>query len=192
MIEFIRKKYIAVRYRIWRHKYIRRYSQLKQLGVNTYICDGVKMSSMEKISIGSHVWIGHRCNLDGSGGLTIGSGTIIARDAEILTRNHYFQGADLREIPYDKRHINKSVTIGENVWMGVRVIVTPGVNIGEGAVIGAGSVITKDVPPLAIVGGNPFRIIKYRDENQYYQLKNSGKIYLKENYNYDKSQDRLK
>ncbi|MBO5887114.1 MAG: acyltransferase [Bacteroidaceae bacterium] len=192
MKEYIINQYRKIRYKIWRRKYIKKYSALKCLGINSYICDGVGFSSMQNISIGNHVWIGHRCNLDGSGGLSIGDGTIIARETEILTRNHYFQGADLQEIPYDKRFINKAVTIGENVWIGIRAIITPGVNIGEGAVIGAGCVVTKDVPPLAIVGGNPFRILRFRDEKQYYELKSKNKIYLKENYNYDISPERTK
>ncbi len=59
-----------------------------------------------------------------------------------------------------------NVVIGNDVWIGANAIILPGVNIGDGAVIGAGTVVTKDVPPYAIVGGNPARVIKYRfDEN---------------------------
>lgn len=192
MENFILDYYHKVRYRFWREKYQKKYAQLKSLGINTYICDGVKMDNINNISIGNHVWIGHRCYLDGSGGLSIGNGTIIARETEILTQNHYFQGEDLVEIPYDKRFVKKPVTIGDNVWIGLRVLVIPGISIGEGAVIGAGSVVTKDVPPLAVVGGNPCRVIKYRDKEQYYRLKQEGKIYLKENYNYEVSPERLK
>lgn len=184
--------YRKIRYNIWRKKYYIKYSKLKYFGTNTYICDGVKMDTIGNISIGDHVWIGHRCYLDGGGGISIGSGTIIARETEILTQNHYFQGVDLMEIPYDKRFIVKPVTIGNNVWIGLRVIIIPGVTIGEGAVIGAGSVVSKDVPALAVVGGNPCKIIKYRDAEQYYRLKDEGRIYLKENYNYDISPERLK
>ena len=192
MVKQLIDTYHTIRYRIWRRKYVRKYSKIGGLGINTYICSGVTLESMSNITIGDHVWIGPRCFLDGSGGLVVGTGTIIARETVILTRNHHFQGDDLWEIPYDKRFDNKSVNIGENVWIGVRVIITPGVSIGEGAVIGAGSVITKDVPPLAVVGGNPYRIIRYREKEQYYSLKEAGKIYLKENYNYDESPDRIK
>ena len=55
-----------------------------------------------------------------------------------------------------------SVTIGNDVWTGMDIHIRPGVTIGDGAIIGACSVITKDVPPYAIVGGNPFKIIRYR------------------------------
>ena len=54
------------------------------------------------------------------------------------------------------------VTIGNDVWIGMRSIIMPGVTIGNGAVIGAGAVVTKDVPDYAIVGGVPAKVIKYR------------------------------
>ena len=127
----------------------------------------------------------------GTGGLEIKSGTIISHSVEIWTTNHYFKGDDLQFLPYDKRFIPKPVTIGENVWIGSRVTITPGVTIGEGAIVGAGAVVSKDVPPLAIVGGNPIRIISYRPKEQYEKLKREGKIYLRHNYNYDESDQRL-
>ena len=151
---------------------------LKTYGINNYICNGVQFSTPEKISLGNHVWIGNNVKIDGRGGVQIGCGCILARDIEIISSNHYFQGEDLLEIPYDKRFISKPIVIQENVWMGIRSVILPGVTIGEGAVIGACSVVTKDVPPLAIVGGNPAKVIRYRDADQYYRLKREGKIYL--------------
>lgn len=78
-------------------------------------------------------------------------------------------------IPYDNTYVFKNVDIGDCVWFGNRVIVVGNVNIGEGAIIAAGAVVTKDVPPLAIVGGNPAKVIKYRDKEHYYKLKEQGK-----------------
>lgn len=77
-------------------------------------------------------------------------------------------------IPYDESYIYKNITIGDCVWFGNRVLVIGNINIGEGAIIAAGSVVTKDVPPLAIVGGNPAKIIKYREKDHYYKLKEQG------------------
>ena len=82
-------------------------------------------------------------------------------------------------LPYDSTYNVKDVKIGENVWIGADVSIMPGVTIGEGAVIAACTCVTKDVPPLAVVGGNPFKIIKYRDSNKYHSLKTKGMIYLK-------------
>ena len=58
----------------------------------------------------------------------------------------------------------KPIVIGDDVWIGGHVIVLPGVHIGTGAIVGAGAVVTKDVPDYAVVGGNPARIIKSRKE----------------------------
>lgn len=183
------KLYIADYFRRKRQQKL--YRTFGSTGKNVYICPGCKFTGNRNIRIGSHVWIGNNCLLGGDGGLEIGDGVIISSNVEIWTRNHYFQGEDMQFLPYDKRFIDKAVTIGENVWIGSRVIITPGVQVHEGAIVGAGAVVTKDVPPCAIVGGNPAKVIRYRDEEQYYRLKAEGKVYLKYNYNYDVSSKRL-
>ena len=81
-------------------------------------------------------------------------------------------------LPYDDYYNVKDVFIGENVWIGSDVSLMPGVHIGEGAVIAACSCVTKDVPPYAVVGGCPAKIIKYRDIDNYQKLKDQGRIYL--------------
>ena len=81
-------------------------------------------------------------------------------------------------LPYDDRYIVKDVFIDDNVWIGSDVTIMPGVHIGEGAIIGACSCVTKDIPPYAIVGGCPAKVIKYRDIDKYLRLKSEGKIYL--------------
>lgn len=192
MIITLKKIWYKYNYYKLRKRQLAKLKTLRTYGANNYICNGVQFFTPEKISLGDHVWIGNNVKIDGRGSVQIGSGCILARDIEIISSNHYFQGEDLLEIPYDKRFLSKPVVIQENVWMGIRAVILPGVTIGEGAVIGACSVVTKDIPPLAIVGGNPARVLRYRDADQYYRLKEEGKIYLKENYNYDISPDRLK
>ena len=66
----------------------------------------------------------------------------------------------------------KQVIIGDDVWIGRRVIIMPGVNIGNGVIIGAGAVVTKDVPDYCIVGGVPAKILKWRKENEKVALPN--------------------
>ena len=175
-----------------RKKQRKLYLQMKSVGRNVYICSGYNISSMENIAIGDDVWIGYNCMMSGEGCLTIGSGTIISHNIEIWTQNHRYEAFDLESIPYDRKFIKKAVNIGENVWIGSKVIILPGINIGEGAVIGAGSVVTKDVPSYAVVGGNPAKLLKYRDKEQYLNLKNNDNIYLKMNYNYDVSSERIR
>ena len=75
--------------------------------------------------------------------------------------------------------ILRPVRICQNVWVGANTLVAPGVTVHEGAVVAMGSVLTKDVPAGAIVGGNPAKVIKYRDMERYERLKAEGKFYLK-------------
>lgn len=84
-------------------------------------------------------------------------------DVLIITQNHRFDQLDL---PMWRQGFSPSepVIIGNDVWVGTRAIILPGVTISKGAIIGAGAVVTKDVPEYAIVGGNPARLIKYRTD----------------------------
>lgn len=79
----------------------------------------------------------------------------------IYTSNHCTKRTD---IPMFRQgdSVPRPVIISDDVWIGARVTILPGVHIGKGAIIGAGAVVTKDVPEYAVVGGNPAKIIKYR------------------------------
>ena len=125
-----------------------------------------------------YVTVGNHCNFNGMqviGGGNVHFGDFFHSGTEcmIITQNHNYEG---EMIPYDNTYVYKNIKIGECVWFGNRVIVTGNVTIGEGAIIAAGSVVCKDVPPLAIVGGNPAKVIKYRDKEHYYKLKSEGKF----------------
>ena len=175
------------RFNIWfaglceRRKLRKFFSNCAAIGKNVYICAGYSISSPNKLSIGSDTWIGENFFAKCEGSITIGSGVIISRGAEIWTANHNYDSADLQSLPYDRRFVLKKVCIGDNVWIGSRVTIVPGVTIGEGAVV------TKDIPPLAVVGGNPARIIKYRNRETYDKLKKENMIYLNLEYDYDVS-----
>ena len=82
-------------------------------------------------------------------------------DVYILTQNHNFENTEQLIRKQGFRGI-QPVEIGDNVWIGARVIILPGVHIGSGAVIGAGSIVTKDIPQNVVVVGNPAKIIKVR------------------------------
>lgn len=92
----------------------------------------------------------------------------------IITENHNYEG---EMIPYDKTNITKNVTIGKCVWFGNRVLVCGNVTIGDGAIIAAGSVVVKDVPHCAIVGGNPAKVIKFRDIEHFDKLDKEKKYW---------------
>ena len=172
---------------IERRKQKRLFSKMGSVGRNVFFSGSRSISSPHMLHIGDNTWIGEGFFAKCEGGLVIGSGVIISRNVEIWTSNHNYNSEDLLALPYDKRFILKPVSIGDNVWIGSRVTVVPGVSIGEGAVVGAGAVVTKSVPDLAVVGGNPARIIKYRNADRYRQLKKENMIYLAMEYNYDKS-----
>jgi len=108
------------------------------------------------------------------GGVEIGEYFHTGRDITILSTNHNYEGSS---IPYDETYIEKSVIIKDFVWCGIGVKILPGVTVGEGAIIGMGSVVTKDVPPCAIVGGNPAKVIKYRDIDKFERLKKEKMFY---------------
>lgn len=116
------------------------------------------------------------CNVNFNGLQIVGGGRVVIGDnfhsgpeCLFITEFHnYDTGA---AIPYDRTSIIKDVLISDNVWLGSRVIVLGGVEIGEGAIVQAGSVVTKTVPPFAIVGGHPAKIFKYRDVEHYQRLK---------------------
>ena len=130
----------------------------EQCAENVNIEQGVRFATGGGIFIGSGSGIGVNCSVHGP--LRIGENVMMGPDVTILTHTHIIDRID---IPMSKQgSIVKEVTIGNDVWIGMRSIIMPGVKIGNGAVIGAGAVVTKDVPDYAIVGGVPAKIIKFR------------------------------
>jgi acetyltransferase-like isoleucine patch superfamily enzyme len=115
------------------------------------------------------------------GGLEIGDNTILGPRVTIHTSNHRYYNAEY--LPYDNYSYLESVKIGRNVWIGDSAMICPGVKIGDGAVIAMGSVVGGDVPNLAVVAGNPARVIKYRNKEKYEYLDNQKKYYLLEKTN---------
>ena len=106
------------------------------------------------IKIGKNVFINACCRFQDQGGIEIGDGSLIGHNTTIATLNHDFnpdKRANLHPIP---------VKIGKNVWIGSDSTILPGVEIGDGAIIGAGSIVTKNVPANSIAVGSPARVIK--------------------------------
>ncbi len=109
---------------------------------------GFEIRSPRKLIIGASSVIGHRAVLDARGGLEIGSNVNFSSEVMIWTAQH-----DYRDPEFGTDF--KAVSIGDYVWLGPRCIILPGVTIGNGAVVAAGAVVTKDVEPYAVVGGVP-------------------------------------
>ena len=109
----------------------------------------------------------------GKGRVEIGDNFHCGTECQIITSIHNYEGEAL---PYDSTYIHKDVSIGNNVWLGNRIIILGGVKIGEGAIIQAGSVVTADIPDCAIAGGHPAMVFKTRNKEHYYKLLAEGKI----------------
>ena len=108
------------------------------------------------VEMGSYVAIDDQVNLYSADKITIGTKVAISREAFICTASH--------DITKPNRPlVTAPITICDGVWIGARAIILPGVTIGEGAVVAAGSVVTKDVEPWTVVGGNPAKFIKKRE-----------------------------
>jgi maltose O-acetyltransferase len=111
------------------------------------------------VSLGDDSGIGVNAKL--SPGVTIGSNVLMGEDVLFLTRNHAF--ADRATLIREQGYLDSEpICIGDDVWLGTRSIILPGVLVGTGAVVGAGSVVTKSVEPYAIVAGNPAAVIGHR------------------------------
>lgn len=148
----------------------------KKRGHHVEITKDSVFGDAENISLGNYVYIGPEAYFWGVGGITIDDNVVIGPRVTILSSNHRYEGAEA--IPYDGTTLLGPVRIFSHVWIGACSLVVPSVSIGEGSVIAMGSVVTKDVPPCAVVGGNPAVIIKYREREAYERLKREGKFYL--------------
>jgi len=104
------------------------------------------------LDIGNNTYIGDRTEIHAGKKIEIGSGCNISWGCTIMDRDYHKLNSDTE--------VYKEVKIGNNVWIGCNAIVVKGVTIGDGAVVAAGSVVTKDVAPKTLVGGNPAKIIK--------------------------------
>lgn len=129
---------------------------LSSCGKNVNIEKGATFST--KSTIGNNSGIGVKAHL---GVVHIGNDCLMGEECLIVTRNHGFELKNklIREQGYSEE---KPVYIGDDVWIGHRVTICPGVHIADGTVIGAGAVVTKDTEPYSVVGGNPARKISNR------------------------------
>lgn len=132
-----------------------------EIGDKSTICRySVVQSVGGIIRIGTNSLVGDFCNLFGQGNLTIGDNVMIAAGIRIVPNQHTF---DDPVIPIgDQPCRSRGIIIEDGVWIGVNACILDGVTIGSGAVVGAGSVVTKDIPKYAVAAGVPAKVIKYR------------------------------
>ena len=137
-----------------------------QLGRGTGISPNVSFRNGERISMGRDCHVGERCYLwagDSSGKIIMGDYVSLAPEVFITASDYKFEaGKPFRQQPKKERDIR----IGNDVWLGARVVVTAGVTIGDGCIVGAGAVVTKDLPAGSIAAGVPARVIGTRETAQ--------------------------
>lgn len=138
---------------------------LKTCGKNVNIEKGAVFGP--EVSIGDRSGIGINCEMYGP--VSIGNDVMMGPEVVVYTSGHKFDITDISMMDQGFTEI-KPVTIGNDVWIGRRVIIMPGVTIGDGCVIGAGAVVTKDIPPYSVAGGVPAKVIKSR----LYSVNNGG------------------
>ena len=127
------------------------------VGDKVFLHDGVKISAWgtdqkAEVKIGSNTYIGDRTEIHSGKSVSIGNNCDISWDCCIMDRDYHKFCSD--------KETYKETVIEDNVWIGCNALILKGVRIGEGSVVAAGSVVTKDVPPNTLVGGNPAQIIK--------------------------------
>ena len=146
-------KGIAVRYVLFK-------SIAEHCGDNVAIYPDAYLLSPEKMSFGNNVSVNPMCYLEGIGGLKIGDDVSLAHGVTVMTVTHSYSDLD---IPIKDQGCEKSaVQIENNVWIGAKASVLMGNHIEKGAIVGAGAVVTHDVPAYHIVAGVPAKTIRVR------------------------------
>lgn len=132
---------------------------LDSCGKDVNIEKGVYIGDGRNIKVGSYSSLGVNCRINQN--VEIGNYVMMGHDVIIMTHSHKYKDCNVPMVLQAPAPIKK-VVIEDDVWIGHRVIILPGVKVGKGSIIGAGAVVTKDVPTYSIVGGVPAKIIRSR------------------------------
>jgi acetyltransferase-like isoleucine patch superfamily enzyme len=135
---------------------------LRMIGIrlpkSSYIAAGTILGS-NKISIGERVGINVLCHLDGAADIVLEDNVRLGSGVTIITGTHDIEPSVLRR-DLTKPTVPRPVKIGRGSWVAAKVVILPGVTIGEGCVVAAGAVVTRDLPPNGLYGGVPAKLIK--------------------------------
>lgn len=122
------------------------------IGKDSRVMPGINVVRGNRVKIGSNVVVMYNCLMMAAGGITIEDGARVAANVQLISNNHDPHDLDVLTC--------KPVVLKRKCWIGAGASILPGVTVGEGAIVGAGSVVTKDVEPGTIVAGNPAKLIK--------------------------------
>ncbi len=129
------------------------------IGYNANIRPNIKYVYGSNISIGNESGVGENSFLQDIGKINIGNNVLMGPECMLFTANHR---TEKKELIGKQGIIVKDIIIKDDVWIGARSIILPGVTLAEGTVVAAGSIVTKSSEPYSVIGGNPAKIIKYR------------------------------
>ena len=129
---------------------------LKSCGERVYISSKCIIWGESGLELGDDIDINSFTHIFATGGVKIGDGTLISSNCSLASVTHPINSEKRFEEPI----IEKPIIIGKNVWIGTGAIIVPGVTIGDHAIVGAGSIVTKDVQEKTIVVGNPAKFLR--------------------------------
>ena len=130
-----------------------------RIGEGSYIAAPLNGAALENMVIGKNVYINTNCLAMSRGGITIEDDAMLAANVSLISNNHD---------PYARQVLLcKPVRIGKGAWIGANATILPGVSVGKYAIVGAASVVTKDVPDYAVVVGSPAKVVKMLDPEKF-------------------------
>lgn len=151
IINFTRNLIRALSYKPW----------MKHIGSKVLIEKNFICSGAQNVIIGSNTYINHDVEIDSQyAQVTIGNYVLIGPHVYLGTKNYGYK--DFTKPMGKQKYNSGNIIVEDDVWIGTKAIILPGVKIGRGSIIGAGAVVTKNVPAFAIVGGVPAKLIKSR------------------------------
>lgn len=134
----------------------------KRVGEGCFYLDLIVWLNGDRIELGDRVAFNYGCFVNGFGGLVVGDGAEFGPYVMVHTANHE-TGDPHRPVTEQGWRDDGPLEVGRNAWIGMGTCILPGVTIGESCIVGAGSVVTGDLPPFTVCVGNPARVVRERE-----------------------------
>lgn len=154
-------------------------------GDSVFIHDGVKVYNPELLTISDSVYIGPSTKIFAAGRIEIEYGVVIGEGVQVMSSNHEYDVPQKKILPFNNNNSYKKTVLSRFCWIGNNSIILPGVTVGKYCVVAAGSVITKSTQDYSVYGGNPARLLKYRENKELEKInrtwvceKNKNSIYF--------------